>query len=60
MSVNLPETPKPDEIQAEMTALKRRMAELRALLRFSEARELAAKVHRVNRHTKEGQVSDGQ
>ena len=49
-----------DEIQAEMTALKQRMAELRALLRFSETRELAAKVHRVNRHTKEGQVSNGQ
>ncbi len=60
MNVNLPATPKPDAILAEMTELKRRMAELRALLRFSEARELAAKVHRVNRHTKEGQVSDGQ
>ena len=43
--MNVPETPKAMEIVAEISVLKRRMVELRALLRFAETRELATKLH---------------
>lgn len=42
--IEIPNTPRATEIRAELATLQRRAAELRALLRFAESRELAKKV----------------
>jgi hypothetical protein len=45
MNVQIPETPTSDEIRSELAAIKKRAAQLRALLRFAETRELTEAIH---------------
>ncbi len=46
MNVQIPETPTADEVRLELVAIKKRAAQLRALLRFAETRELTEVIHR--------------
>jgi len=48
MTIRLPDLPPADVVRAEISALKARIAELRALLCLAETRELARKVHSVS------------
>lgn len=45
MKVTIPDTPDSQTIRVELAELQQRAAELRALLRFVESRELSVKVY---------------